>query len=246
MLQTVAEGLWIVEGEIVSFYGFPYPTRAVIARLADGSLWVWSPVRLDEALREDVDRLGPVRHLVSPNKIHHLYLQAWKTAYPRARLWGPASTIRKRPDLTFGEPLRDDPPAEWGPDFDQAWFRGSVLMDEIVFFHRPTRTVILADLIEAFDDDFLREHWSWWRRPLAYLDGIVAGKGRAPGDWRLTFVDRAPARRARSKMLGWPCERVIMAHGQWRRSDGRALLERSFRWLGGATPATEGSSLAPR
>ena len=46
-LEQVDGDLWVAEGEIVSFYGFPYPTRAAIARLADGRLWVWSPVRLD-------------------------------------------------------------------------------------------------------------------------------------------------------------------------------------------------------
>ena len=73
-LENVDGASWLAEGETVSFYGFPYPTRGAIARLADGWLWVWSPVRLDAALRHEVDRLGRVAHLVSPNKLHHLYL----------------------------------------------------------------------------------------------------------------------------------------------------------------------------
>ncbi len=232
MLEKIDDSLWLVEGEIVSFYGFPYPTRSVIVRLVSGDLWVWSPIKLDQELRAELDHLGPVRHLVSPNKIHHLYLQYWKAAYPEAQLWGPASTIRKRRDLKFREPLRDDAPAEWGADIDLAWFRGSFAMDEVVFFHRPSETVIVADLIEAFSDRFLREHWRWWQRPLAHLDGIVAAKALAPLEWRLSFLNRAPARKARSKVLGWRCERVIMAHGEWWRSDGRALLQSSLGWLG--------------
>jgi len=88
--------LHVGEGEIVSFHGFPFPTRSVIVRLASGNLWVWSPIRLVPELRADLERLGPVRHLVSPNKMHHLYLQGWSAAYPQAQLWGPQSTIRKR------------------------------------------------------------------------------------------------------------------------------------------------------
>src|SRR4051794_31491378 len=125
MLEQAGDSLWIAEGEIVSFYGAPYPTRSAIARLGNGELWVWSPVRLTAALRAEVDRLGPVQHLVSPNKLHHLYLPEWQAAFPEARLWGPKSTIRKRPDLAFHGPLRDEPPTEWGGDIDQAWFRGS-------------------------------------------------------------------------------------------------------------------------
>src|SRR3569623_96789 len=86
MLEQVDEALWIAEGAIVSFFGAPYPTRSVIARLRTGELWIWSPVELTESLRAQVNGLGPVRHLVSPNKLHHLYLHDWKAAYPDAQL----------------------------------------------------------------------------------------------------------------------------------------------------------------
>ena len=188
MLEQVHDTLWVAEGEIVSFFGIPYPTRSVIVRLQNGDLWVWSPVKLAPGLTAEVDRLGPVRHLVSPNKLHHLYLKQWKAAYPEAQLWGPQSTIKKRPDLTFREALQDSPPQEWCPDIDQAWFRGSFAMDEIVFCHRPSATAIVADLIQTFSDRFLREHWGGWRF-LARLDDSGRRLGsRGTG----SFLSRAP------------------------------------------------------
>jgi hypothetical protein len=231
-LEQLHESLWLAEGEVVSFYGFPYPTRAVIVRLADGGLWVWSPVKLTLHLQAEVDRLGHVRHLVSPNKLHHLYLAEWQEAYPQALLWGPSTSIAKRRDLSFREPLEDAPPAEWGNAIDQAWFRGSIAMDEIVFFHRASGTVLVADLIEAFSDRFLSERWGGWRSVVARLDGITAAAPGAPREWRWSFVHRKLAREARDKVLGWDCVRVVMAHGEWVPSDGRAYLERAFRWLG--------------
>lgn len=232
MLEAIGDDIWLVEGGIVSFYGFPYPTRAVIVRFGNGDLWIWSPVKLSEELRREVDGLGRVAHLVSPNKIHHLFLGEWKDAYLEAKLWGPASTIAKRSDLPFEAALQDVPPEPWRPVIDQAWFRGSFAMDEIVFWHAPSRTVVLADLIENFSDAFLHAHWSWWQRPLARLDGITEHHSRAPLEWRLSFTDRAPARVARDKVLSWNAERVIMAHGEWQRHDGAAFLERSLSWLG--------------
>ena len=231
MLEQVDEALWVGDGENVSFYGIPYPTRSVVARLENGDLWVWSPIKLTANLRAEVDRLGPVRHLVSPNKLHHLYLPEWKTAYPEAALWGPQSTIKKRPDLAFRAALTDSPPHEWLPDIDQAWFRGSFAMDEIVFLHRPSATAIVADLIQTFSDRFLREQWGRWRF-LARLDGLTQDQACAPREWRLSFLNRAPARRARDKVLSWNCQRVIVAHGEWPRANGNAVLARSFRWLG--------------
>ena len=231
-LEKLDESLWLADGETVNFYGFPYPTRSVIVRLSDERLWVWSPIKLADDLRAEVDSAGRVAHLVSPNKLHHLHLAEWKAAYPTAKLWGPQSTIDRFPALAFTGALDDTPPTEWGPDFDQAWFRGSFMMDEIVFFHRPSRTAIVADLIQAFDDAFLRRHWSWWRRPMARLGGIGAANPGAPSDWRLSFLDRTPARAARAKILGWECERVVIAHGAWVGSGGQDFLRRALAWLG--------------
>jgi hypothetical protein len=231
MLEQAHDALWIAEGQIVSFFGAAYPTRSAIVRLKTGDLWVWSPVKLTADLRAEVDRLGPVRHLVSPNKLHHLYLSEWNAAFPEAQLWGPRSTIRKRPDLKFREALQDEPPPEWLPDIDQAWFRGSFAMDEIVFLHRPSATAIVADLIQTFSDAFLRKHWGWYGF-LARLDGLTEDQASPPREWRWSFIDRAPARRARDKVLGWACRNLIVAHGENPGPIDRAYLAKSFRWLG--------------
>ncbi len=231
MLERVAEDVWLAEGDPVDFYGFPYPTRCVVVRLADGALWVWSPIQLSAPLREAVDRLGRPGHLVSPNKLHHLYLADWQAAYPGSLLWGPGSTAGKRPELRFQAPLEDRPPAAWGGAFDQVWFNGSRFMDEVVFFHRASRTAILADLSENFSDAFLRANWRAWARWLARTWGIVEGRGYAPLEWRLTFFDRRATRRARDRVLAWDPERVIMAHGEWQRKDGRRYLETAFAWI---------------
>ena len=101
-LEQIGDDIWIINGECVSFYGFPYPTRSVIIRLASGKLWIWSPIAISDSLKQQIDELGDIAHLVSPNKIHHLFLEGWQNHYPKAKLWGPKSTIDKRSDLSFG------------------------------------------------------------------------------------------------------------------------------------------------
>lgn len=230
-LEPIGDSIWVVEGEIVDFYGFPYPTRSVVIRLQKNDLWIWSPIKLTQSLRDEISALGRVVHLVSPNKIHHLYMQEWKGAYPNAVLWGPESTIQKRRDLDFREALTDLPPSEWRDVIDHAWFRGCLAFDEIVFFHRPSSTAIIADLSENFDDEFLRTYWSWWKRALAKLSKITVGYGYAPPEMRLIWINRKPAREALEKLIGWDPNRVIMAHGEWQRKNGRAYLEHAFAWL---------------
>lgn len=230
-MEVVGESIWLTEGEIVNFYGFPYPTRSVIVRLEDGNLWIWSPVRLTPALQGEVDTLGRVSHLVSPNKIHHLYLPEWRAAYPDAKLWGPASTIRKRSDLSFYGTLGESAPTAWRHEITQFWFYGSFALDEIVFFHHPSRTAILADLSENFGDEFLCEHWSRWKRPIARFCKITVGYGYAPLELRLSWWNRKPAREAMAALLELNPTQVIMAHGEWQRENGRAYLEQAFAWL---------------
>ena len=203
----------------------------VIVRLPSGKLWVWSPIELTDELRNNVEALGAVAHLVSPNKIHHLFLQDWKAAFPDARIWGPETTIEKRQDLTFEPALDVIVPDSWEGELEMLHFTGSSFMDELVFFHRASRTAILADLSENFSEDFLKRNWSWWQRLIVPFWGIGEGKGHAPLEWRLSWFKKKSARAALDKLLNWDPKQVIMAHGEWQRENGRAYLEQSFSWL---------------
>lgn len=225
-LEPFGPGIWIAEGPVVSFYGFPYPTRMIVIRLSDGGLFVWSPIALTPALKAQVDALGPVAHVVSPNKIHHLSMGEWQDAYPSARLYASPGLAQKRKDLRFDAVLGDSPPAVWAADIDQVEMGGSAFLTEIVFFHRKSRTAIFADLIENFRPGWFKG-WKGW---LARLDGIVMPHGGAPREWRITFKKRI-ARAALARILAWQPEQVVMAHGELTRTDGTAFIRKSFRWL---------------
>ena len=227
MLEAVDRDLWVADGPAVPFFGFPYPTRAALVRLRDGALWVWSPIRLDQQLARAVDGLGPVHHLVAPNKLHHLFLGEWQARWPAARLWAPPGLRPRRPDLQFDGDLGDAPDPAWAEDIDQVVFRGSVAMEEVVFLHRGSRTALVADLIQRFDPSAVRG----WRGRVMRLDGLVGDDGSTPREWRLTFWRRGPARRAKARVLAWDPQRVIVAHGDWARSRGREVIERGLRWL---------------
>jgi hypothetical protein len=230
-LESIGPDIWLADGALVDFYGFPYPTRMVAVRLSNGLVWVWSPIGLSANLRVEVDEIGRVAHLVSPNKIHHLYLADWKASYPAAKLWGPSSTIGKRTDLDFQAPLKNHPPDEWAGDFDQFWFTGSPFLDELVFLHKPSKTAILADLSENFSEGFLQAHWAAWQRTIARAWKIVEPWGYAPLELRLSWWRRTGARETLERLLEAHPERVVMAHGEWQPRNGRAYLETAFRWL---------------
>ncbi len=228
MLTEIDRDIWIADGPSVPFFGLPYPTRMIVVRLSDGGLWVCSPIRLDDGLRAAVDKRGPVRHLVSPNKIHHLFLGEWAHAWPEAKVYASPGLAKRRRDLSFDAELGDEPDPAWAADIDQVIFRGSFVMEEVAFFHRASRTAILTDLVQRFDPATLRG----WRRIIMMLDGLVGPEGSTPREWRLSFWNRAAARRAKRTVLDWNPQSAIIAHGDWIRDDARAVLERSLGWIG--------------
>jgi hypothetical protein len=225
-LREFGPSLWIAEGPTISFFGFAYPTRMAAIRLADGGLFVWSPIALTPDLKREVETLGQPSCLVAPNKLHHLFLGEWKSAYPNARLYAPPGLRKKRRDLRFDADLGDAPAPQWAGDLDQVIVRGSPL-SEVVFFHRASRTAIFADLLQNFPP-----HWfKGWRGVVARLDGIVAPSPGAPREWRASFYDRRAARSALDRILSWPVERVLIAHGAPASGDGKDFIRRGFAWL---------------
>jgi hypothetical protein len=227
LLNQIERDIWIADGPSVSFFGFPYPTRMTVVRLADGSLWVCSPTALSASLAEALDALGPVRHLVSPNKLHHLFLKQWALAWPGARLYASPGLMRRRRDLTFTRELGDAPDAAWAADIDQVIFHGSFVLEEVVFFHRASRSVIVTDLVQRFEPASLHG----WRGALMRLDGLAGPDGSTPREWRLSFWNRRAARAALHQALAWNPRRMIIAHGDWVRENGAAALAHSLRWL---------------
>ena len=218
--------LWIAEGPVVSFFGFAYPTRMAVIRLSNGDLFVWSPIALSEALKREVDALGPVRYLISPNKLHHLFMPEWKKAYPGARLYASPGLAKKRRDISFDAELGDAPAPEWAADIDQVMLKGSFALTDMVFFHRKSRTAIFNDIIQNF-----RPGWfKGWRGWLARIDGITAPHPGAPREWRATF-NRRKAHDSLARILAWPIEHVVIAHGELPKSDAANFVKTSLAWL---------------
>jgi hypothetical protein len=227
MLAEFGPSLYVADGPTVSFYGFPYPTRMAVARLDDGSSWVWSPVALTDELVNSVEAIGPVQHIVSPNKIHHLFLAQWAERWPDARVYAPPGLAQRKPELRFDAELGDEPDAAWAADIDQVIFRGSVAMEEVVFFHRPSRTAVVCDLIQRHPETAV----AGWKGTLMRLDSLVGENGSTPREWRASFLRRGKARAARDKLLDWKPDRLLIAHGDSVQTGATAIIDRALSWI---------------
>ncbi|MDQ2075906.1 DUF4336 domain-containing protein [Marinimicrobium sp. ABcell2] len=228
-LKNVATDIWIADGGWISFYGVPFPTRMTVVRLANGDIWMHSPIADREGLSEAVAALGPVRHLIAPNWIHYAWVSPWQDRFQDAATWvSPGVVDRakgKGVPLIFDHELGNKAPLEWASEISQR-VADSGIHREVVFFHHASRTLILTDLIENFE----LTKMPWWTRPLLKLGGVCDPDGRMPRDMAATFQRRPEhIRSVVDTMLAWDPERVILAHGRWYTENGTEELRRAFR-----------------
>jgi hypothetical protein len=220
--------IWTADGPaVVAMMGFHYPTRMAVIRLKSGGLFIWSPVALTPEIGHAVDALGPVRHIVAPNALHHIAVPDWQRAYPDAVVHAPPGLRAKRADITFGADLDDRPYAEWDGEIDQVLVAGNAVLSETVFFHRQSGTAIFADLIQHLPQGWFQG----WRALIARLDLMTGPEPSVPRKFRVAFTDRTTARAAIDRVLAWPARSIIIAHGAPVDADGQKVLRRVFRWL---------------
>jgi hypothetical protein len=223
MLERLSEDMWIARRPL-RFLGVETGTRMTVVRLAGGGLFVHSPVALDAETREAVDALGRVEALVAPSLFHHLYIGEWARAYPNASLSACPGLQKKRKDLSWGAVLTDEPEAQWKGEIEQVSFSARTMENEVIFFHRKSKTIVSCDFI--FN---LASHPSQLTRIVARLLGQ-----REPGATLLERVmirKRAAAREQIDRVVAWGAERIVLAHGDIIESNATEVVRRAYRWL---------------
>jgi len=146
LTPVVADRIWSLERP-VWFSGARLRARTTVMRLDDGSLLLHTPAPPNDALAEELRALGPVRWLVVPNCWHHLGAPAAAARFREARLVGPASALRRNRMLRLDLDLHDGQFGKLVPEFDALPLAGVPFWDETVLYHRPTQTLIGADIV---------------------------------------------------------------------------------------------------
>lgn len=221
--------IWLSDGPTVTgAAGFRFPTRMAVIRLPDdGGLWVWSPVALTQDMRRAVDALGPVRHLVAPNSLHHTFLSQWAHTYPAALVHAAPGLTPQVVGTAIHATIGDEPNPAWAGAVDQIVVRGNRITTEVVFFHRASRTVLVTDLVQQMPLGWYRG----WRAVVARLDLMTAAIPSVPRKFRIATTGKAEARDSVRRILAWPADRLVMAHGAPLQTGGKEALRQAFGWL---------------
>ena len=222
-MRAVVEGRVFVQEHPVRFAGGSLLTRMTALVLDDGGVLLHSPIPIDEALREEIARIGEVRALLAPSTCHHVFVADAQRAFPGVPTYGIEGLERKRPDLGL-LPLPDE---LWADELERTVV-GNRVMREWVLLHRASRTVIAVDLVEHIGDatpgvDRMMRMWikllRMWNKP------------RAAPELRLLTRDRAGARSAIERILSWDFEKMVIAHGELFERDAKAALREAWSFV---------------
>ncbi len=235
--KPMAEGIGIVDGPLVymaypglSFLKIPFPTRMTVVKLSSGELWLHSPTEYKEDLAASLQAMGKVTHIISPNVIHYAHIQEWADHFPGATVWA-SPHVRERArkqgiEVHFDQDLGAEAPDGWKNDLRQIIIPGT-LMDEVVFFHTASKTLILTDTIQNFELDKIKQPY----RFLVWAARAYYPRGQMPIDLRSTFLPKKrQAGEIVKEILSWQPERIILSHGRCIEHDSEDALRWAFRW----------------
>jgi hypothetical protein len=232
--KLAAPNIGIVDGpfEYLTVGGaklpLPFTTRMTVVRLSNGDLFLHSPIKFDGRLATELLGLGVVRHLVSPNQFHYAHIGEWAKAFPNTVSWA-SPRVRERArarrvDVDFTRDLEASPPQEWRREIDQTLFPGGYFK-EFIFFHKVSKTLILADTIINIELDKVTEPW----RTATKFTGMYHPYGQIFFGMRLPLLlQQQKADAAIRKIYSWQPQRILLSHGRCFDADAGKVIRRIF------------------
>jgi glyoxylase-like metal-dependent hydrolase (beta-lactamase superfamily II) len=226
-LTVVAPDLWSYVHRQRIPGGGTLPLRMSVVRLADGASLVHSPTPSDDALAAEIAALGPVAYIVAPSLFHHLHVAPFLQRFPDAKVYGAPGLAQKRPDLPLAGTLDDGATVPWAGLLDHITLAGAPKLNEVVFLHRASRSLLVTDLL--FN---VTAPESWMTALILRMRGTYKRFGPSRLlRYRLT-KDRLALKAGVERMLAWDFARVLPGHGDvFEASDTREQARASLGWV---------------
>ena len=228
-LRSLDKDVWIIDHPFKLGGVIELGTRTTLVRLSDGGLWLHSPGPLTPTIQAWLEQNGPLRAIIAPNLFHHMFLAETAAAFPDAKVYGPEGLGAKiGGPLGSGDRLRtlDSQATPWEGDLESLFIGGCPPLNEWVFLHANSKTLVLTDLAFNF-----KSAESFITRLFLRLNGALGTFGPSRLARSAFMKDHGQLRIALESVLAWDFDRVVVAHGEVLEGDGRAAVRQGFDWL---------------
>lgn len=236
------DDIWEVEAAAParSCHGARYCRTLIVRTPRREALIVMNPGELTPALERDVRALGPVAHVLCGNALHEGAAVEWAQAFGAIVHVAPrgAGSALARGATYVLRALDVIAPPTWEEVLEQTMSSGSSLMSEVIFFHIPSRTLIVADLLQNLrpGGHTGAEHFTGAARcciRACMSDETYGTSGDFVAPKHTRFHHSGDDIVAlRERISQWPFDRVAMAHGAVVEARATAVLDEAFdNWI---------------
>jgi len=222
MQNLVPDLLW-TDFHPMRMAGLPVGRRMALARGANGQIVVFSPLPISEQHVSELRSLGEPAAFVIPSRFHENHFEGYFDRFPNSVFFAGKASLGDHPKWKLAE-LSHARPELTG--FDVVKVEGMPMVQEHVFFHRVTRTLIIADLLFNIPD------MGGWFAPILLK---MAGMGGKPGPsrlWRALIKNPAEFASSLARIRDLDFDRIIPGHGGIIGADTKAVFDDAFSpWL---------------
>lgn len=194
---------------------------------------------------------GKIEYIIAPDVEHHLFISDWARAFPDAKIIGPEGLHEKRlkssDDKVGKEPFAVEFKAATkhqtsiSPEFDADFeyeFVDAHANKELVFFYKPDRVLIEADLL--FNLPPTEQYSKVPNLPKeGTLSKIFASLQSTHGDatslkrlnwYVISKGDREGFNKSIKTIDSWDFDTIIPCHGDTLVGNGKEVFRKAFEW----------------
>ena len=199
------------------FFGIDFARNVTLLRLGDGRLVIHSTAPFTERDVAAIRSFGEPAWLVDATLLHETFAKEGRAALPALHYLAPEGF--KAVSGVATQRL-DPPPSAWAGEIEVLQVEGTKKKEHL-FFHRRSRTLVVADLFFSFP----AETGGWARFFARRIMGLPPNLFGVSRFFRLLITDKQAFERSINKMLEWDFERVVVAHREPLQAGARAAVE---------------------
>jgi hypothetical protein len=201
-------------------FGIDFARNVTVLRLRNQRLLIHSSAPFSAADVERIMQFGKPAWLIDATLLHDSFAKHGRAAFPNIPYLAPPGFSEvSRIDT---QPLCPAPP-EWSGQIDVLPIEGT-RKGEYAFFHRASRTLIVADLTFNFPPDTR----GWPRFFVRHIMGLPQLRGVSVF-FKMLISDRKAFERSINKLLELDFTRMIVAHRDAVEADPKSILKQSLR-----------------